>query len=1065
MLKHKIIIFYFCSYIYLVSSRYFKCPDSSEPPQALDNPNYSFQPVIFDIDPLTPVILSEKVLVNTHFSYFQSIKDYYIDSYYCPKDFVIIKKDELVTIINDLGDKAYSTFTDKNGLNMSENIYYNINTKGNGEYNKIFMILKNNKIEFEDFDPYEYMISSKPPKFHTICRLNIPQIEIVFPENKRDFDYNTNIKLNISFNGFLVDYIWKINDNLIKDESVTLTLRESGVNNVEFWGKYATGLNIYLCEMFYVGKEKLQMSDDDQYDITIIKTDYKINYNPSLHFTTSNCPVAPRDDGGYYVAFPDTDKYLHILSFDKDDHLIKDLDTREKARPHDITSTYLGFAVYCVDADNRDYSYLTLYDKNFQHIKRVIVMNNNVTGDDYLTESSPDKQLMRYNSQGNPNYGIRFIYQADNAKLVYSRGRILLIFAHYNIFRIDDKRGHNADTVVTFNDMLEDIDFGLIFGSSHSLIQSATFDENYFWTATLSDAYPQGIKVEYISKRNFKNDYDPVNKKNNIRDFGQNNDLAGKIKGYEIGWADGKLGGILYFEDLELYALIYAKTPNYSEDEKNEKTIIYITTWKFVNEKIEEIKIKEIKIFETGNVMQVRAGKFGKDKVFITYLETNSLGHNYYGDVPKGSVPKFFLVKLPDFEFIENDKKDDILLMNTNEDLRTFRNGDLIWAACDKDNNLVINKIVANDESKEEDTKQETENQVSDEPFSESPIVLAITWKDIYKLNMNGVKKINNTEIHGPTLNLRGITSNSIKTGHTFIINLIFQINTGLRHLEGEDKIIIQAICEVSEKGEKQEDLQMVDYECVGKDSSDKDLSNYKLVDIEEGNNDDSLKVSNLNSLVSEIKEKYEGNLNNLENVQQSSFTPAEFNKIVIFQMNEKISNITAQDFKFQFKIDGKLNKYITSEATSINKEFDLVEIDTKANCIFTIGENKIASISCDLNVENHKDIKEFSFKTSEIKTQNNEIYLSKFSDILLINSEKEEDDDDNNNRNWVIIVSVVCSVVVAVGIGIGIYFIIKNIKSKGVNNTNEVNDNNIRKTNEPITEGGNTNRVIEFKN
>lgn len=237
------------------------------------------------------------------------------------------------------------------------------------------------------------------------------------------------------------------------------------------------------------------------------------------------------------------------------------------------------------------------------------------------------------------------------------------------------------------------------------------------------------------------------------------------------------------------------------------------------------------------------------------------------------------------------------------------------------------------------------------------------------------------------------------------------------------------------------------------------------MVDIEEGNNDDSLKVSNLNSLVSEIKEKYEGNLNNLENVQQSSFTPAEFNKIVIFQMNEKISNITAKDFKFQFKIDGKLNKYITSEATSINSEFDLVEIDTKANCIFTIGENKIASISCDLNVENHKDIKEFSFKTSEIKTQNNEIYLSKFSDILLINSEKEEDDDDNNNRNWVIIVSVVCSVVVAVGIGIGIYFIIKNIKSKGVNNTNEVNDNNIRKTNEPITEGGNTNRVIEFKN
>ena len=31
--------------------------------------------------------------------------------------------------------------------------------------------------------------------------------------------------------------------------------------------------------------------------------------------------------------------------------------------------------------------------------------------------------------------------------------------------------------------------------------------------------------------------------------------------------------------------------------------------------------------------------------------------------------------------------------MNTNEDLRTFRDGVLIWGAADKDGNLVINKI------------------------------------------------------------------------------------------------------------------------------------------------------------------------------------------------------------------------------------------------------------------------------------------------------------------------------------------------------------------------------------
>ena len=225
------------------------------------------------------------------------------------------------------------------------------------------------------------------------------------------------------------------------------------------------------------------------------------------------------------------------------------------------------------------------------------------------------------------------------------------------------------------------------------MIQSATFDKNYFWSASLSDCYPEGIKVQYTSKRYFQNNFDAVNNKNNIRYYGQNDKLAGTITGYKIGWADGKLGGILYFEKLKLYCLVYAKTPNKSEDEKNGKTIIYLTTWKFEDKQIKEEKIQEIKVFETGNIMQIRGGKFGNDKVFIIYEETTSSGHNNYGNIPKGSIPKSFIIKLPDFEIIKNDEKIDSLLMNTNEDLRTFRDGVLIWATSDSNNNLVINKI------------------------------------------------------------------------------------------------------------------------------------------------------------------------------------------------------------------------------------------------------------------------------------------------------------------------------------------------------------------------------------
>lgn len=239
------------------------------------------------------------------------------------------------------------------------------------------------------------------------------------------------------------------------------------------------------------------------------------------------------------------------------------------------------------------------------------------------------------------------------------------------------------------------MDFGNTWGSSHSLIQSATHDDFYFWSAALGDAYPQGIKVEYTSLKDFTNSYDPVNKKYNSRENGSNDSLAGNIKGYLNGSADGKLGGIMYFENLRLYCLIYAKTPVSDEsDPNNGKNVIYMTTWKFEDNEITNKEITEIKVFGDGNnVMQVRAGKYGDNQVFIIYSETTSSGGNNYGNVNKGTVPKLYIIKLPDKEIISSDVTNNDLLMNTNEDLRTFDDGVLIWASSNSDGKLVINKI------------------------------------------------------------------------------------------------------------------------------------------------------------------------------------------------------------------------------------------------------------------------------------------------------------------------------------------------------------------------------------
>ena len=427
--------------------------------------------------------------------------------------------------------------------------------------------------------------------------------------------------------------------------------------------------------------------DYDDTKVKLIETNFNMTYVNSLHFKYSNAPVAPRTDGGYYVAFQDTNKYLHVLSYDKNDKLLKDFNTQQKANPVDITATDNGFAVYMIEAGSSYHSYLRLYNKSFSLVKTVQIMNN-LSSDDKTVDSTLTKQVIRYGTDSKPVFGMRFMYNPDSGKLIYSGKRIFLIFSHYNYFL--DSGGHTGDTIVTFDSTLNDMDFGTTWGASHSLIQSVTADSNYFWTAALSDAYPMGIRVSYTSKTEFNTIMDPVNNKKNLRKGGANETLAGTITGYMNGQADGKLGGLLYFEKSGLYCLVYAKTP----DADTSKNAIYMTTWKFENNKITTVKTMTVKTFASGkNVMQVRAGKFGDDKAFITYMETTNSGGNGYGSVPKGTTPYFFLIDVPNRKKLKSDVKLTKLIMNTNEDLRTFGDGVLIWATSNKDGKLSIIKI------------------------------------------------------------------------------------------------------------------------------------------------------------------------------------------------------------------------------------------------------------------------------------------------------------------------------------------------------------------------------------
>ena len=66
--------------INFIASTLFSCPKTNDPPQDLEiNSKFSFKPIDYKGNSLTPVLIGNKVLVNKNTHYVDSIKDLYSD--------------------------------------------------------------------------------------------------------------------------------------------------------------------------------------------------------------------------------------------------------------------------------------------------------------------------------------------------------------------------------------------------------------------------------------------------------------------------------------------------------------------------------------------------------------------------------------------------------------------------------------------------------------------------------------------------------------------------------------------------------------------------------------------------------------------------------------------------------------------------------------------------------------------------------------------------------------------------------------------------------------------------
>ena len=314
-------------------------------------------------------------------------------------------------------------------------------------------------------------------------------------------------------------------------------------------------------------------------------------------------------------------------------------------------------------------------------------------------------------------------------------------------------------------------------------------------------------------------------------------------------------------------------------------------------------------------------------------------------------------------------------------------------------------------------------NRLTGSCMKETENIPAITWKDIFRLQLNSEKEINGRTIHGPTLRLRGITNSQINTGHAFLIYLIFKLkqDTFFRNLE--ETVKLEAICEIIDGVEEtKNDTNIVDYECIAENKDNKQIS--ELINIEEGNNNDMIKKSNLMDLVSQK------NLSNLDNISQ--FKLEDLMKIVTFTMNG-IKNQTANNNIFDFKIDGEINKNISSD--KIIGELQMNEFqDLKSNCTFNIEEQQKANLNCNLNVEKYKEQKIFTFRTSELSNENLTVTLADLDKIFLINDREDSfnstmitkriiNKSSKKKKTAVIVVSIIASLIVVIAAVFLTYF------------------------------------------
>ena len=280
-------------------------------------------------------------------------------------------------------------------------------------------------------------------------------------------------------------------------------------------------------------------------------------------------------------------------------------------------------------------------------------------------------------------------------------------------------------------------------------------------------------------------------------------------------------------------------------------------------------------------------------------------------------------------------------------------------------------------------------NKVTGSCVLKTETIPSITWKDVYRLNLNGQKEINGQMVTGPSLILRGITNSQINSKHAFLVYLTFKIRYGLRLLQ--ETIKIKALCETDMDLEKtEENVNIVDYECIGTSTVD---DNYELVGIEKDNDDENIKNSDF-SVINEIIEETIKKGDDLSLKSESIFLTTD--DIIVFIIYEDNKNKHSINNTFNFTLNGIINKDTSlSPNTLYDSQVEMFNITDETKCSFYLGNGREAKLSVFLELKNDVGKKEIYFKNPEIKISNENLIYAPILNEIVLNNDNEGTNDD----------------------------------------------------------------------